>query len=155
MGAGQEQGSPPGTQEGRRVQSLAQKILPCLVSCYVESIPLTARGWVRPSLGLCRVWEERLGILPREWRNAERRSSRTVGGSQHCPPGRLCSPTRWRGWLGCNKHPDPPNGAQEEWGTQHPSGLHPSLIWSATTTGSWYPVTEVGPHSHSGGRSVL
>ena len=126
----------------------------CLFS-YIESIPLTARGWVRLPLAFARVWEERLGILPREWRNAERRSSRTAGGSHRCPPGRLCSPTHWRGWLGCNKHADPPIGAQDEWGSQHPSVLHSSPICPQQTIGSWYPVTEVDKHSHLRGRPML
>lgn len=138
------------------MQSLAQKILLCCISSATwrafHSQPEAGSGL--PS-AFARVWEERLGILPREWRNAERRSSRTAGGSHRCPPGRLCSPTHWRGWLGCNKHADPPTGAQDEWGSQHPSVLHSSPICPQQTIGSWYPVTEVDKHSHLRGRPML
>lgn len=40
--------------------------------------------------------------------------------------------TGWLGWLSCNKHTDPPIGAQDEWGGQPLSVLHSSLIWSTT-----------------------
>lgn len=46
----------------------------CLFSS-IQSIPLRARGRVRPPLAFARVWEG-LGTMPAAWRNAGGRSSR-------------------------------------------------------------------------------
>lgn len=89
--AGPEHRSPDGTGKGRRVHSSAQQIMTCWVSSSIEIIPLRARGWVRPSLGLCVSvgrWREPCpgsGGMPEG-------GAEGWQGNHHWPPGRLCLP---------------------------------------------------------------
>lgn len=76
----------------------------CLFSS-IQSIPLRARGRVRPPLAFARVWEG-LGTMPAAWRNAGGRSSRLarLEWTQTPPHGR----SGWAGQLApLGPRPDP------------------------------------------------
>ena len=121
----------------QRVHSCTQQVWHAgWVSSYVRIIPLRARGWVRPSLGLCTSVGRRTGTMPWEWRNAGGRS-RGMAGLPALTAWLLLSPTlALLAWLESTQiHPQ----AQDEQAAHSP----------AQTLGPSYPVSHVHKHSHS------
>lgn len=135
--AGREEGAKPCTEESAMRPLFG----------YTESTPPEARGWVRPSLGLCMRVGRRAGNPARGAEECWEEQQRTAGAPlTDCP---AASALPRAGSAGINTQ------IQEERGGQHPSVLYCSLLWAMSGTGPWYPAAQADKHGRLVGGSGL